>query len=208
MRNILFVILITITASDMYAQYVSVDTVKLNEAYRNLMASNSQENQEAYFKAFPSNWMEYIATYQCYKDSKPTSSQYSFVYEQVRAFEKLETISYVEYCRKLVNLAVGAKLDLGASNYLQILLHAKMITMSGSIFNTLAWLHRGHQFEFWAFYWASPYIRKDNVTDLEHLQKLYKEKHPLEVQIMVDAYKFFCGKVNLVSSGYLESDKK
>lgn len=124
MRNILFVILIMITAGNTYAQYVSVDTVKLNKAYRNLMASNSQENQEAYFEAFPSNWMEYIATYQCYKDSKLKNSQYSFVYEQVKAFGNFETISYVEYCRKLVNPAVGAKLDLGASNYLQILLHA------------------------------------------------------------------------------------
>lgn len=208
MKKILFIVFLMLSGSNMYAQYVSVDTIKLNTIYRNLMISNSQENQKAYFKAFPRNWMEYIATYQHYNNSKNKNSQHYLACEQVRAFGKLKVIPYVAYCDKLVKLTVGAKIDLKTSKCLQILLQEKMKTMSGSIFNTLAWLHRGHQFEFWAFYWASSYLGKDTIIELERLQKLHKEKHPLEVLTMVDAYKYFSGKVNPVSSGYLESTKE
>ena len=68
MKNIVFIIFVAIATNNMYAQYVPIDTVMLNKAYRNLMVSDSRENQEAYFKAFPNNWMEYIATYQYYND--------------------------------------------------------------------------------------------------------------------------------------------
>ena len=49
MRTILLALFVSIATNSIYAQYVSVDTVKLNKAYRNLMASDSRENQEAYF---------------------------------------------------------------------------------------------------------------------------------------------------------------
>ena len=47
------------------AQCVPVDTAKLNASYRALMASpNTLERQKAFFDAFPSNWREFIGTYQ------------------------------------------------------------------------------------------------------------------------------------------------
>ena len=211
MRTILLALFVSIATNSIYAQYVSVDTVKLNKAYRNLMASDSRENQEAYFKAFPADWMEYIATYQYYENSlenKKKNSQYHLAYKQVEAFGNLKVIPEDAYCKRLVYLAIGGRDDADAPNYLKSLLSQKMQTMSNCIFNIVIKLKVGHQFEFWAFYWASPYSNKEDSEKLEYLQKLYKEKYPLEVKIMIDSFKYSNGKINLVSWGYMESDKK
>ena len=125
MKKILFTIFVVITTNNISAQYIPIDTVMLNTAYRNLMVSNSRENQEAYFKAFPNNWMEYIATYQYYENSlqdKKKNSQYHLAYEQVKAFGNLTVIPEDAYCKKLVYLAVGGRDDADAPNYLKSLL--------------------------------------------------------------------------------------
>lgn len=208
MRNILLVIFVVIATNSIYAQYVPVDTVKLNKAYRNLMVSDSRENQEAYFKAFPDNWMEYIATYQYYEDNwqdKKMNSQYYLYDEQIKAFEYLKVIPTDVYCKKLVNLAVGGRGGGGASGALLSLVHMKMEAMSDCIFNIVAKLRSGHQFEFWAFYWWAPYPGEEDVAELERFQKLYGKIYPIVEQNMTGAYKYFSGGVNLVSWGYLEA---
>lgn len=47
------------------AYFLTVDTFKLNKAYRELMKSpNNAERQKAFFEAFPSTWKEYINLYE------------------------------------------------------------------------------------------------------------------------------------------------
>lgn len=46
------------------AQYVSVDTTKLAQAYAAWQQESSPANQRVFFDVFPKNWMEFIATYQ------------------------------------------------------------------------------------------------------------------------------------------------
>ncbi|SHF48788.1 hypothetical protein SAMN05444349_1222 [Bacteroides faecichinchillae] len=211
MKNIVFIIFVAIATNNMYAQYVPIDTVMLNKAYRNLMVSDSRENQEAYFKAFPNNWMEYIATYQYYKDSlqdKKKNSQYHLAYKQVEAFGNLTVIPEDAYCKKLVYLAIGGRDDADAPSYLKSLLSQKMQVMSNCIFNVINKLKPGHQFEFWEFYWWAPYPGEEDSIELERLKKQYGEIYPIVVQNMVGAYKYFSGGINLVGWGYLESDKK
>lgn len=208
MRNLLLFLFVAITANDIYAQYIPVDTVKLNKAYRNLITLDSRENQEAYFKAFPDNWMEYIATYQYYEDDwqdKKKNSQYRIVYEQVKAFGNLKTIPENLYCKKLVNLAIGGRDDADASGDLKSLLSQKMQVMSNCIFNVVSELRSGHQFEFWAFYWWAPYPDETDLSELKNLKKQYEDIYPTVVQNMVGAYKYFSGGINLVSWGYLEA---
>lgn len=208
MRNLLLFLFVAITTNNMYAQYVPIDTVMLNKAYRNLMVSDSRENQKAYFKAFPNNWMEYIATYQYYKDGlqdKKKNSQYHLAYKQVEAFGNLTVIPEDAYCKKLVDLAVGGRDGGDASGYFKSLLLQKMQVMSNCIFNVVSELRSGHQFEFWAFYWWAPYPDETDLSELKNLKKQYEDIYPTVVQNMVGAYKYFSGGINLVSWGYLEA---
>lgn len=209
MRNLLLFLFVAITANNIYAQYIPVDTVKLNKAYRNLMTLDSRENQEAYFKAFPDNWMEYIATYQYYEDDwqdKKKNSQYYLYDEQIKAFGCLKLIPADVYCKKLVDLAVGGRDGGDASGDLKSLLSQKMQVMSNCIFNVVAKLRSGHQFEFWAFYWWAPYPDETiDMSELKNLKKQYEDIYPTVVQNMVGAYKYFSGGINLVDWGYLEA---
>ncbi|GCB33342.1 hypothetical protein [Bacteroides faecalis] len=207
MKNILLTIFVLIATNSIYAQYVPVDTVKLNKAYNNLIVSDNRENQEAYFKAFPNNWMEYITTYQYYEDSskdKKKNAQYHLAYKQVEAFGKLNVIPEDTYCKKLVYLAIGGRDDADAPSYLKSLLSQKMQVMSNCIFNMINKLKPGHQFEFWAFYWWAPYPEEVDIVELKKLKKQYEEIYPTVVQNMIGAHKYFSGGINLVSWGYLE----
>lgn len=49
MKKILFTIFVVITTNNISAQYIPIDTVMLNTAYRNLMVSNSREKSRSIF---------------------------------------------------------------------------------------------------------------------------------------------------------------
>ena len=51
------------------AQYFIIDTLKLNNAYKELLCSpQSLERQKEYFNAFPCNWAEFYDTYKYCSD--------------------------------------------------------------------------------------------------------------------------------------------
>ena len=206
MKRLLFAVLMAIASGGAYAQgYVPVDTVKLNKAYRALMKDNTDANREAFFDAFPNNWMEYIATYQPIGADRKPNPQSLLMKEQVAAFGDIlgsGWISPVEYCMKLVTLGVGGQLDSGASSALQKVIHEQVLILHDGIFNSLAWLKPGHQFEFWAFFWSSPYQIASLKGVRVYLQERNDKKHPQEVKIMEDAYRYFYGKTGLASEGY------
>lgn len=206
MKRILFVILATIVVGNISAQYIMVDTVKLNNAYRALMADFDNSNkQREFFDAFPKTWMEYIVTYQYIPDKKK-ANLYDIAHKHVDAFSDLTQIPDSLYYGKLVNIAVGAMADADAPSYLRSCLRYRMKNNSEKIFDVLSHFRKGHRFEFWEFYWSNIVVSADIPKELDYLAELHKECHPEEVQIMKDAFKYFYNGVNFVEWGYRKGD--
>lgn len=209
MKRLFFVILFAIATANLYAQYFMADTVKLNATYRELLKHpESKEAQMAYFEAFPNTWMEYIVTYQFVPDDKEgRKNLYSVGHKHMHAFEyKLNLISDSLYYKKLVNIAIGARKDADAANYLQGCVKDHMINHSEEILNALAPLRKGHRFEFWEFYFSNIIAEETIEEELNRLVELHKDCHPEDVQMMKDAFKYFYNGVNQSSVSYLEAD--
>lgn len=209
MKRLFFVILFAIATANLYAQYFMADTVKLNATYRELLKHpESKEAQMAYFEAFPNTWMEYIVTYQFVPDDKEgRKNLYSVGHKHMHAFEyKLNLIPDSLYYKKLVNIAIGARKDADAANYLQGCVKDHMINHSEEILNALAPLRKGHRFEFWEFYFSNIIAVETIEEELNRLVELHKDCHPEDVQMMKDAFKYFYNGVNQSSVSYLEAD--
>ena len=209
MKRLFFVILFAIATANLYAQYFMADTVKLNATYRELLKHpESKEAQMACFEAFPNTWMEYIVTYQFVPDDKEgRKNLYSVGHKHMHAFEyKLNLIPDSLYYKKLVNIAIGARKDADAANYLQGCVKDHMINHSEEILNALAPLRKGHRFEFWEFYFSNIIAEETIEEELNRLVELHKDCHPEDVQMMKDAFKYFYNGVNQSSVSYLEAD--
>ena len=214
MKRLFFVILFAIATVNSYAQYKDkgyfmADTVKLNATYRELLKHpESKEAQMAYFEAFPNTWMEYIVTYQFVPDDKEgRKNLYSVGHKHMHAFEyKLNLIPDSLYYKKLVNIAIGARKDADAANYLQGCVKDHMINHSEEILNALAPLRKGHRFEFWEFYFSNIIAEETIEEELNRLVELHKNCHQEDVQMMKDAFKYFYNGVNQSSVSYLEAD--
>ena len=209
MKRLFFVILFAIATANLYAQYFMADTVKLNATYRELLKHpESKEAQMAYFEAFPNTRMEYIVTYQFVPDDKEgRKNLYSVGHKHMHAFEyKLNLIPDSLYYKKLVNIAIGARKDADAANYLQGCVKDHMINHSEEILNALAPLRKGHRFEFWEFYFSNIIAEETIEEELNRLVELHKDCHPEDVQMMKDAFKYFYNGVNQSSVSYLEAD--
>ena len=177
MKRILFVILSAIATVNLYAQYFMADTVKLNAAYRELLKHpESKEAQMSYFEAFPNTWMEYIVTFQYYPDDEEKKSLYFANPEHTDVFRyKLSLIPDSLYYKKLVNIAIGARIDADAANHLQNCVKSHMIDHSEQILNALAPLRKGHRFEFWEFYFSNIIDCSDIEEELNRLVMLHSK---------------------------------
>lgn len=215
MKRLLLAALIAIASGCVYAQhcYAPVDTAKLNRAYRALMKADTKANREAFFNAFPKNWMEYVGTYQCidtyqYKEAKE-NLQCSYINEQVyKAFRKLNAIPKEAYCRRLIELSIGGREDQeGVATALMSVLEEKMKEMPDVFFSLLSGLKPGYQFYFWSFYWWAMYPdREESDALLKSLQGKYKSRYPEVVENMTGAYRYFCGNVFFVDVSYFDLD--
>lgn len=205
MKKIVLIILVALISNNMSAQYFPVDTARLNNAYRNLMEiPNDPKAQKAYFDAFPATWKDYNMTYQFFPNDNYDLTMYSLADRQVRAFGDLTSILDAIYCNKLINIAVGARLEADAPNYLKGLLWEKMKMKMDCMFTTLSHLRKGHRMEFWGFYWSNIVESKEITEEFNRLKKLNEKKYPEEVEIMTDAFKYFNNGVNFESQGYLK----
>lgn len=198
--------MVVLIGNNVFAQYFPVDTAKLNNAYRHLLEEpNNLEAHETYFKIFPGSWKEYEMTYQILPYDNYDSSMHSVAYKHLRAFgDKLTGIPDYPYCEKLVNIAIGMRLDTDVSRYYKDFLWEKMQTKMKYIFSYLDRLRKGHRMEFWEFYWSSTTENKDSLKEFNRLKELYEKKYPDEIEIMAVAYKYFHNGINLASDGYLK----
>ena len=174
------------------AQYFPVDTALLNKTYRKLLKNpQSRELQLDFFKAFPDNWDDFNSTYK-YSDKEGYDlSMYSQAYEHIKALAECYAINDTLYCNKLIALSVGASLDVDAPNHLQGLLHYTMQHRNDVFLYCLSEIEKGHQMQFWQFYWSNII---DGDYQLEEFNKLYnknKEKYPAMMKTMSIAFEYF-----------------
>ena len=178
------------------AQYFPVDTALLNKTYRTLLQNpQSKELQLDFFKAFPDNWDDFNSTYKYIDKDGYDLSMYSQAYEHIKALAECYAINDTLYCNKLIALSVGASLDVDAPNYLQRLLHNTMKQRNDVFLYCLSEIEKGHQMQFWQFYWSNIVDGQSQEKEFEILYNINKEKYPSLMKTMSIAFEYFNNKV-------------
>lgn len=192
MKRLFLVIWVTIVANNIHAQYFPVDTAKLNSSYRFLMNDPASiKHQKDFFDAFPNTWMEFIMTYQYVPAEEYDLTMYHLADRHISTLGKISIIPDSIYCKKMVDLAIGGKLNADAPNYLLWLLHDVMKTKTHQMFEYISKLDKGYQMLFWQFYWSSMLPNQEFEEECKSLKTLNEDEYPVLVQIMCDAYKYF-----------------
>lgn len=178
------------------AQHFIIDTQRLNKAYDELSQNpQSVHKQREFFNAFPSSWQEYYDTYKYCNNEGYDLSMYSQAFEHIKALENCTEINDTLYCNKLIALSVGASLDADAPNYLQKLLHHTIQQKNNVFIHCLSQIEKGHQMQFWQFYWSSTIDGKSRKERFEELYNINKEKYPCLMETMSIAFEYFNNKV-------------
>ena len=178
------------------AQYFIIDTTRLSKAYNDLLQNpQSGLKQREFFNAFPGSWQEYYDTYKYCDKEGYDLSMYSRAFEHIKALENCTTINDTLFCNKLIALSVGASLDADAPNYLQELLHHTMQQRNDVFIHCLSKIEKGHQMQFWQFYWSNIVDGQSQEKHFEVLYNINKEKYPCLMKIMSIAFEYFNNKV-------------
>ena len=197
MKRIFLTLLLFATLfSTATAQYFPIDTALLNKTYRTLLQNpQSRESQLDFFKAFPDNWDDFNSTYRYSDKVGYDLSMYSQAYQHIKALGECYAINDTLYCNKLIALSVGASLDTDAPNHLQGLLHFTMQQRNDVFLYCLAKIEKGHQMQFWQFYWSSIVDGQSQEKEFEVLYNINKEKYPCLMRTMSIAFEYFNNKV-------------
>lgn len=210
-RAFLFVVLFMLVVHSANAQYFQVDTAKLNRAYRTLVNEpDKKEKQEAFFDAFPCNWREFITTYGFRSEIYGLCphggydfTMYSAAKSHIEAFGSISLVNDTVYCRKLVNIAVGGTYEADAPNFFKSLLHRVVHKKMDIMLYTVSRLRKGHQMQFWQFYWSSNGKSDELEKEFAHLYELNVGKYPDMMKTMETAFHYFYNGVN-IDGGYLK----
>ena len=160
------------------AQYFPVDTARLNKAYRTLEKDpQAKELQLDFFRAFPNNWEEFNSTYKYCSNKGYDLSMYKIAYKHIQALGNCTAINDTLFCNKLIALSVGATLDADAPSYLQGVLHYTMKKENDIFLHCLSNIDKGHQMQFWQFYWSSIIDGRSQQDEFIELYNKNKEKH-------------------------------
>ena len=197
MKRIFLTLLLFATLfSTATAQYFPIDTALLNKTYRTLLQNpQSRESQLDFFKAFPNNWDDFNSTYRYSDKVGYDLSMYSQAYQHIKALAECYAINDTLYCNKLIALSVGASLDVDAPNHLQGLLHYTMQQRNDVFLYCLTKIEKGHQMQFWQFYWSSIVDGQSQEKEFEVLYNTNKEKYPCLMKTMSIAFEYFNNKV-------------
>ncbi len=192
MKRTYFTVLFFTIASTITAQYFPIDTARLNNAYRVLLLNpQSKELQLDFLNAFPRNFQEFNSTYKYCSDEGYDLSMYSIAYKHIQALGDCTAINDTILCNKLIALSVGATLDADAPNYLQGVLHNTMKRSNDTFIHCISKIHKGHQMQFWQFYWSNIVDGQSQEKEFEALYNINKEEYPCLMKTMSIAFEYF-----------------
>lgn len=192
MKKLIYLLLLVFLFKPATAQYYPLDTLKLNKAYNAIInGNNTLERQIEFLKAFPSTWLEYTLTYLYSPDKKFDNKMSQLATEHCTIFgDSLYLINDTTYCNKYINLVIGMN-DTGENSItLQENLHTTIKKHGDTMMHLISKLRKGHQMQFWAFYWSSPAETSWN-KEFINLYDRYGNDYPKETEIMKIAYDFF-----------------
>ena len=200
MKRLILITLILLSCITAGFSQCFVDTAKLNRAGRDLIKGpRTYEKEKAFFDAFPTSWMEYILTYQYYRN-RPYELDFS---EHIEVFENLRLIPDSLYCDKLIFISIGGRWVADTPSALQRLLHRIMDKKSDVFFARLAKHRKGIRLRFWQFYWSSLYrptdggsVRDDYPKECELLKSKMIKKYPETVKAMEVALTYALGEID------------
>ena len=199
-RFFLTLLLFAAFLSTVTAQYFPIDTTRLNKTYWALLQDpQSRELQLDFFRAFPDNWDDFNSTYKYSDKDGYDLSMYNRAYEHIKALAECYAINDTIYCNKLIALSVGASLDADAPNHLQTLLHDTMQEKNDVFIHCLSKIEKGHQMQFWQFFWSNIVDGKSQEKEFEVLYNINKEKYPNLMKTMSIAFEYFNNGVLFMS---------
>ena len=199
-RFFLTLLLFAAFLSTVTAQYFPIDTTRLNKTYWALLQDpQSRELQLDFFRAFPDNWDDFNSTYKYSDKDGYDLSMYNRAYEHIKALAECYAINDTIYCNKLIALSVGASLDADAPNHLQTLLHDTMQEKNDVFIHCLSKIEKGHQMQFWQFYWSNTVDGQSQEKEFQTLYNINKEKYPNLMKTMSIAFEYFNNEVLFMS---------
>lgn len=199
-RFFLTLLLFAAFLSTVTAQYFSIDTTRLNKTYWALLQDpQSRELQLDFFRAFPDNWDDFNSTYKYSDKDGYDLSMYNRAYEHIKALAECYAINDTIYCNKLIALSVGASLDADAPNHLQTLLHDTMQEKNDVFIHCLSKIEKGHQMQFWQFYWSNTVDDQSQEKEFQTLYNINKGKYPNLMKTMSIAFEYFNNEVLFMS---------
>lgn len=145
-----------------------------------------------------------MMTYQYNLENDYDLTMYDLAQKQIEALgEKVTLIKDSIYCKKLVNITVGGELEADAPNHYKALLHKTMWLRMDGMLEAISKLRKGHQMQFWQFYWSNPVKSNQIETEYNKLLKLNIDTYPEEMKTMEIAFEYFYDGVN-IDGGYLK----
>lgn len=199
-RFFLTLLLFAAFLSTVTAQYFPIDTTRLNKTYWALLQDpQSRELQLDFFRAFPDNWDDFNSTYKYSDKDGYDLSMYNRAYEHIKALAECYAINDTIYCNKLIALSVGASLDADAPNHLQTLLHDTMQEKNDVFIHCLSKIEKGHQMQFWQFYWSNTVDGQSQEKEFQTLYNINKGKYPNLMKTMSIAFEYFNNEVLFMS---------
>ncbi len=191
-RNLFTLAFLAIAVAAANAQYFPLDTARLNNAYRAIVnGENSKEKQQEFLDAFPGTWLEYTLTYMYSPDKDFDTSMSQRATEHCTVFaDSLYLINDTTFCNKYIELVIGLN-DTGENCIaLQEGLHAAMSRNGDIMMELLSRKCKGHQLQFWAFYWSST-AESNWAEEFPIIYEKYKESYPEECRRMLNAFENF-----------------
>lgn len=98
-----------------------------------------------------------------------------------------------------MNLAIGARLDADAPNYLLSMEHAIMKEKTDTMIRVISGMKDSDQVLYWQFYWSSLYELSESKKECESISNKYNAKYPEEMKIMRIAFEYFHGRTLFIS---------
>lgn len=196
-----------ITAVDAFAQspYTKKRAEELSAAYVRLQSDSSASAQQAFLRAFPEEWTDFLCIFDYIDLGGRDTERY------IERFGSLTAVNDTAYCIKLLMLASGADLEAGLPEAFRNMLHQRLECCScvrstkeissnkdvlPIVFMLLADALPGDQMRFWQFYWSSLHSKEGGFAS--HEQELMRMRGRLEnegykdlTEIMEIAYKYF-----------------
>ena len=195
-RFFLTVLLLNMLLATAIAQYIPVDTARINKAYNTLTKGNrTSETEMEFLEAYPTTWFEFYMTYSYLYDDTNQNIMCDMCSEHISTLFGLSHINDTVLCQKIINLSIGMKDSGECTGVFQDYLIGYILNHEKLVFDLLSKLRKGHLMEFWQFCWSTV-TECSRVAQFEELYNRNKEKYPEIMEASSIAFENFYDGIN------------